>query len=170
MTIRILPLTKQDGVLLQNSLRPWDAFECAMHDASAATFVEQWIDQWSRAPHVTALSVWRGDALCACMGVRPYYADYETGAVNGKIWLLATKQSQGHPRAWWRMSCRIMDMLTEQYDVLCNTIPEERHESRRWLTALGFDFGPAFLHPSGVRVLPFEWRRDIGPTRRRRPQ
>ena len=158
LSLRLKPLVASDGVLLQNDLRPWDAFEAQVHKTTASGFVEDWLTRWQDSPYTFAASVWAPDnVLVACGGIRVFHAD--ESRLHGKAWLLATNALRNHRRAFWRLSCWFMDNVAPHWASLDNAIPEGRDDARRWLMALGFDFGPAFMHPSGVRMLPFTWRR-----------
>lgn len=146
------PARPGDAGAVGAALRTWDLIECAMNGAHPVDHLAAAIARGA----VRGDPVWTvlaGAAPVAIGGVTAY------ARRMGYAWLLGTAALDAAPRALVALSRARFGVVTRGFDRLDNVIPADRTASKVWLSALGFEFGPAFVHVSGVSVLPFRWLR-----------
>ena len=102
------------------------------------------------------VAAWEGDELLCIAGLG------ESGTVLASVgvpWLLGTSAMATRGRALGRAAQRYIPLMLQAYPVLRNFVHAENTFSVRWLRRLGFEFGPAFAHPTtGAPIMQFEMR------------
>ena len=160
MSLFWTPLLADHGKLLAKDIRPACAYECSMERVHPDHAAWVWLARWEGKPGAVGRALWSpcGNRLLAIGGARPFHVSDD--GVHAKIWMLTTNALDDHAKAFMVFSRWFMrEWAPAHYAELANVVPERNRRAQRWLTALGFDFGPAFVHRSGERVLPFGWKR-----------
>lgn len=151
--LRVRPADADAANHIADRLRAWDLIELVIARASTEDIV-----RWAAMPGTLVMEAPDGEPI-AIGGI------HDAPAFPGCIWLLGTDRIDAFGRAFVRTLRRDMWRL-EEWELVQNIVPAERHETIRWLTSMGFDFGPAFVHSSGIPVRAF--RRERHAARRGR--
>lgn len=141
----------EDAGPLAANMRVWDLIECVAFRVEPYVYLRAAISDRRYRPWVMEAPDGAPIAIgCTVPSERPGV---------GCPWMLGTDGIRQHARGFWRTSQRWRDRFLGDWPEVENVIPAERVETIRWLSRLGFDIGPAFLHDAGMTMRLFRMRR-----------
>lgn len=143
----------EDADWLKRRIDGWDMVEAAMHGIDPWDYVVQAHAKRPADPHWTMMDSLTHRPI-AIGGIHRY------APRMGRVWMLETRDMRHYRQSWLCLARAMLDgYVPNYYDRLDNIVPVGKAPTILFLRRLGFAFGPAFVHTSGISVLPFWWER-----------